>query len=268
MTRQDRADAVDQEMAVRLLPDATLEALGRWWNANKTRFADGTPGAHTASYAPSRWTQITPWPSALAPHSCTVDAGVSREQVAAIVADALRREALREALVATYVWGKGKRGSPGGSGPVTLNKILAAGHLLDEGLADAVTALSEHGAVAAYAGLRGQIPEFGASFFTKFLYFVGKTVKPANGPEPLILDRVLARRLRFLAASVGQETGDDPDGSIAAWVWRDRDWSPHRYKVYLTFMHRAARQVAATSGWPSSASPDLLEYAWFSGAWK
>lgn len=30
MSRQDRADAVDREMAARLLPDATLQALGRW----------------------------------------------------------------------------------------------------------------------------------------------------------------------------------------------------------------------------------------------
>ncbi|MFF8946686.1 hypothetical protein ACF1A5_31400 [Streptomyces sp. NPDC014864] len=91
--RQDRADAVDQEMAVRLLPDAALDALGRWWNANKTRFADGTPGTHTAPYTPSRWAQIMPWPQALAPLSRTGDARVSRAQVASIVADTLRREA-------------------------------------------------------------------------------------------------------------------------------------------------------------------------------
>jgi hypothetical protein len=33
------------------------------------------------------------------------------------------------ALVAVYVWGKGKRGSPGGSGPATLQTILAADDL-------------------------------------------------------------------------------------------------------------------------------------------
>ncbi|MGV9565014.1 8-oxoguanine DNA glycosylase OGG fold protein [Streptomyces sp. NPDC003480] len=108
-----------------------------------------------------------------------------------IVANTPARETLREALVATYVWGKGKSGSPAGSGPTTLHKILAAEDLLDEALDDAVTVLSRHGAVASYEGLRGRIPGFGPSFFTKFLYFAGKTVKPANGPEPLILDRVL-----------------------------------------------------------------------------
>ncbi|MFE9679736.1 hypothetical protein ACFYO5_37475 [Streptomyces sp. NPDC006259] len=58
------------------------------------------------------------------------------------VADALRREAFQEALVATYVWGKGKRGAPGGSGPATLHKLLAFDGL-DTALA---TALREHGA--------------------------------------------------------------------------------------------------------------------------
>ncbi|WP_425264300.1 hypothetical protein [Streptomyces bungoensis] len=79
--------------------------------------------------------------------------------------------------------------------------------------------------------------------------------------------RVLARRLRFLAQAVGRETGHDPDGSIARWVCRDRNWSPHRYAVYLSFMHAAAHQTASTDGWPSDASPDLLEYALFSTGW-
>ncbi|MFJ5534945.1 tetratricopeptide repeat protein [Streptomyces sp. NPDC093261] len=54
------------------------------------------------------------------------DARVSRAQVTSMVANTPARETLREALVATYVWGKGKSGSPGGSGPTTLHKILAA----------------------------------------------------------------------------------------------------------------------------------------------
>ncbi|MEU2552325.1 hypothetical protein ABZ589_11620 [Streptomyces sp. NPDC013313] len=50
---------------------------------------------------------------------------------------------------------------------------------------------------------------------SKFLYFAGETVPPANGPGALILDRVLARRMRSLAAAVGRDTGHDPDGSVA-----------------------------------------------------
>ncbi|MER6537036.1 hypothetical protein ABT215_25215 [Streptomyces sp900105755] len=119
------------------------------------------PGATGAASQPG----ITPWPSALAPHSFTGDARVSRAQVTSMVANTLARETLREALVATYVWGKGKSGSPGGSGPTTLHKILAA-------------------------------------------------------------EDLPARRLRSLAQAVGRETGHDPDGAVAAWVWKTRTGRP------------------------------------------
>ncbi|MEW2326100.1 hypothetical protein AB0926_34390 [Streptomyces griseoincarnatus] len=265
--RQDRADAVDREMAACLLPGAVVRALGRWWETNAAVYADGTPGAHTIRYTPGRWGQITPWPKALAPTSAGGDAAVSRAEVASAVADALRREAFREALVATYVWGKGKRGTPGGSGPSTLNKILAFDGL-DAPLAAAVTALHECGAPQAYAALQGRVPGLGPAFFTKFLYFTGIAMPPAGGPRPLILDRVLSRRLRQLAAAVGRESGHDVDGSIAAWVWSDGNWSPHRYRVYLSFMHAAAGQLAADDSWPSGAAPDLLECALFTTAWE
>ncbi|MFK0025691.1 hypothetical protein [Streptomyces sp. NPDC090798] len=265
--RQDRADAMDREMAARLLPDAVVRALGRWWETNASAYADGTPGAHSVRYTPSRWAQITPWPEALAPTSAGGDAAVSRAEVASAVADALRREAFREALVATYVWGKGKRGTPGGSGPATLHTILAFDGL-DAALATAVTALREHGSPQAYAALHRQVPGLGPSFFTKFLYFTGIAIPPAHGPQPLILDRVLSRRLRQLAAAVGRESGHDVDGSIAAWVWSDGNWSPHRYEVYLSFVHAAASQLAASDRWPSGTAPDLLEYALFTTAWE
>ncbi|MFD7205776.1 hypothetical protein [Streptomyces sp. NPDC059893] len=54
---------------------------------------------------------------------------------------------------------------------------------------------------------------------------------------------------------------------MASWVWRDGNWSPHRYAVYLSFMQAAADQATATCTWPSNASPDLLEYALFSSSW-
>ncbi|MFC8360828.1 hypothetical protein ACFUIY_13250 [Streptomyces griseorubiginosus] len=266
MSRQDRADAVDREMAARLLPGAALHVLGRWWSENAARFTDGTPGAHTVRYTPGRWAHIAPWPSALASPSRSGDAHISRAKVTSVVAGALRREAYREALVATYVWGKGKRGSPSGSGPASLHRILTA-EGLDAALAHSVTTLSKHSAQAAYAGLQGRVPGLGPSFYTKWLYFVGRTVPAATGPRPLVLDRVLARHLRSWAQEIGRETGHDVDGSIADWVWRDSNWSPHRYAVYLSFMQAAAHQVAATGNWPSHASPDLLEYALFSASW-
>ncbi|MFE6129178.1 hypothetical protein ACFQ6Q_13045 [Streptomyces sp. NPDC056437] len=265
--RQERADAVDREMAAHLLPDPVVRALGRWWETNASAYADGTPGAHTVRYTPSRWAQITPWPKALAPTSADGDAAVSRAEVASAVADALQRDAFREALVATYVWGKGKRGTRGGSGPSTLHKILAFDGL-DGALAAAVTALHEHGAPQAYAALQGQVPGLGPAFLTKFLYFTGIAVPPAHGPRPLILDRMLSRRLRWMAAAVGRESSHDLDGSIAAWIWSDSNWTPHRYQVYLSFMHAAANQLAAGDNWPSGAPPDLLECALFTTSWE
>ncbi|MFF8431685.1 hypothetical protein ACF07Y_42460 [Streptomyces sp. NPDC016566] len=267
MNRQDRANAVDDEMATRLLPGPMVRTLGRWWAANASAYADGTPGAHTVRYTPRRWAQITPWPKVLAPTSAGGDAAVSRAEVTSAVTDALQREAFREALVATYVWGKGKRGTPGGSGPATLHKILAFDNL-DTALAAAVTALREHGAPQAYAALKGQAPGLGPAFFTKFLYFAGLALEPVPGMRPLILDQVLARRLRQMAAAVGRESGHDPDGSIAAWVWSDGNWTPHRYRVYISFMHAAADQLAAHEGWPSGAAPDLLECALFTTGWE
>ncbi|MFK0173516.1 hypothetical protein ACIQU5_32515 [Streptomyces sp. NPDC090306] len=249
-------------MATRLLSDEVAWALRLWWEANASTYADGTPGAHTVRYTPGRWAQITPWPSALEPASAEGDAVVSRAEVGTAVSDALRREAFTEALVATYVWGKGKRGTPGGSGPSALHKILALDRL-ELVLADAVTALCEHGATAAYAALQGQVPGLGPAFFTKFLYFTGMALPGVPGMRPLILDRVLARRLRWMAAAVGRESKYDPDGSIAAWVWSDGNWTPHRYGVYLAFMHAAANQLSAMEGWPSDSAPDLLECALF-----
>jgi hypothetical protein len=254
-------------MAARLLPDAVVRALGHWWKVNASAYADGTPGAHTIRYTPSRWAQIAPWPKALAPTSADGDAAVSRAEVASAVAHALRRAAFREALVATYVWGKGKRGTPGGSGPATLQKILAFNGL-DAALATAVTALREHGAPQAYAALQGQVPGLGPAFFTKFLYFTGIALPPVHGVRPLILDRVLSSRLRWMAVAVGRESGHDVDGSVAAWVWSDGNWSPHRYQVYLSFMHAAAGQLAAGDSWPSGAPPDLLECALFTTSWE
>lgn len=55
--------------------------------------------------------------------------------------------------------------------------------------------------------------------------------------------------MRPLAAAVGRETGHGPDGSVATWVWRDQDRSPHRYQVHLSYLHAAAPpQAASTDG--------------------
>ncbi|MFJ3640080.1 hypothetical protein ACIPRD_10040 [Streptomyces sp. NPDC090108] len=264
--RQSRADAVDGEMAARGLPEEVVAALVHWWSENAGRYPDATPGAHTVHYTPARWAEITPWPAALASRSSAGDAEISRALVASAVADALGREAYTEALVATYVWGKGKSGTPAGSGPTTLKNILAADDL-ENVLAKAVAALREDDARRAYEVLLLPSNGLGPSFFTKFLYFAGQAVPTGQGPQPLVLDQVLARRMRGLAAQVGKDTGYDPDGSVAAWVWSDGGWSPHRYEVYLSFLQAAARQLSKVGGWPPDAGADLLECALFTTRW-
>ncbi|MGW3942840.1 8-oxoguanine DNA glycosylase OGG fold protein [Streptomyces phaeochromogenes] len=51
-------------------------------------------------------------------------------------------------------------------------------------------------------------------------------------------------------------------------MWSDGNWSSYRYEVYLSFMHAAALQLAASDGWPSGAAPDLLERALFNTVWR
>ncbi|MFE0351821.1 8-oxoguanine DNA glycosylase OGG fold protein [Streptomyces griseoluteus] len=265
--RQSRADAVDMEMAARGLPEQGVAALTRWSSENASRYPDARPGAHTVRYTPSRWAQVGPWPAMLASRSGPGDAAVSRAQVASAVADALAREAFTKALVATHVWGKGKSGTRAGSGPATLEKILASDDL-GKVLAEAVAALRVDGARQAYEVLLRSANGLGPSFFTKFLYFAGQAVPPGCGMRPLILDRVLAERMRTVAAQVGRDTGHDPDGSVAAWVWADGGWSPHRYEVYLSFMQAAAEQLRTSDGWPPDAAADLQECALFTTRWS
>ncbi|MEV5781231.1 hypothetical protein AB0L42_09410 [Streptomyces sp. NPDC052287] len=170
------------------------------------------------------------------------------------------------------MWGKGKRGTPGGSGAATLEKILATGGL-PAVLAGAVTSLDRGGARLAYATLRGQIAGPAPSFFTKFLYFAGQAVPPGHGLRPLILDRVLSQRIRAVAARVGRDSGHDPDGTVAAWVWADGDWSPDPYEAYLSFMqvalalaeaaqaHRAGRAGHGQARPPSTAEGRIWQPA-------
>nr|WP_225828244.1 hypothetical protein [Streptomyces sp. TML10] len=72
----------------------------------------------------------------------------------------------------------------------------------------------------------------------------------------------------LMAAAVGRESGHNVDDSVAAWLWSDGRWSPHRYQVYLSFMHAACGQLAAGGVWPSGVAPDLLECALFTTSWE
>ncbi len=272
MSRQDRIDAVDEEMFRTLLPESARADLAAWWSANREQYRDG-PGAHSIRYAPARWSSVSPWPVLLADRSRTGDAYVTRAEVVRSVEDALAREAWREALVATFVWGKGKSGSPKGAGPSVLAEEILQSPVLDEALTSAVTELRTSGPVAAYELLdRASVKQLGPAFFTKFLYFVDQAAAETTGVRALILDRNIAGVLRARASAVGRELGLDPDESLAVRAWGDQRsgrWTSHRYGVYLAWMEAANRQLAAAGpGWPAWAGPDLLELALFGKAWQ
>jgi hypothetical protein len=161
-------------------------------------------------------------------------------------------------LGASYAWGYG----PNGLGPTRLKRILH-GHngtpapdplAIQERLAEAVRLLEDKGAVAAYTFLRDERPltHWGPAFFTKFLYVVGH-VLDVKGDEPLILDKVLARRMRWFWRR------RLPLQQAAAFErsWATYRWHPYRYHVYLAFLRAATEQLAGTS--PTLWSPDLVE---------
>ncbi|MEU9213848.1 hypothetical protein AB0D27_39630 [Streptomyces sp. NPDC048415] len=87
-----------------------------------------------------------------------------------------------------------------------------------------------------------------------------------KGLRPLILDSALAGVLRRHATKIGVMAGYEWAAPIADRIWRDSNWTSHRYHVYLQWMYAASEQLTAASiEWP--AAPDVLELALFSAAW-
>lgn len=166
-----------------------------------------------------------------------------------------------ETLVASYVWGQGDIGY----GAHRLGEILRPAPV-EAVLTQAIALLATDGAVAGYRRLSGSTAGLGPAFFTKFLYFAGGAVVDAPGLRPLILDQRIARVLRAYTTRLGEEIGLEEPAELAAWLWSGGGWTPHRYDVYLRWVHGATGQLAGSTQWP--LAPDLLELALFSGAWN
>lgn len=261
MSRQDLADALDAELAVRPLPVSAVHAIRGWLAGAGSRYATGT-GTHAVMYVPAHWSGITPWPIRLLERSQASGAAISRSEVVTIAREAVRGGAWAEALVASYVWGQGRNGY----GPHRLREILAKPNTSDA-LAKAGAALREEGAAAAYRGLYGEVRGFGPAFITKLLYFLDRAIDAPVGPRALILDQRVARVVRIHATRLGVELGLPSAADVAAWIWSDGGWTPHRYGIYLHWATAAAEQLVSCGiGWPE-ASPDLLELALFDGVW-
>ncbi|MEU2627363.1 hypothetical protein [Kitasatospora sp. NPDC007106] len=262
-SKQAAADRLDAAMRQALLPADARARLGAWAAGDGAAFAGAAgSGVHGVDCVPAHWAGIGPWPEVLGSRGSTTAVPVSRAQVREAVGSALDGERWEEALVVPYVWGRGKRPW---RGPAVL-----AGILVHPGtgaaLAGAVQALTSEGAVAAYRRLDGAVPGLGPAFFTKFLHFAGLARADAvPGPLPLILDSRVAAALRALAVPVGLAAGVPGTAAVARWTWSAGGWTPHRYRVYLEWMHAAAAQLAAACpAWPAGR-PDLLELALFRG---
>ncbi|MFB6955777.1 hypothetical protein ACFCYB_01765 [Streptomyces sp. NPDC056309] len=248
-------------MLAQLLPEDAVQSLGRWLSASDRgqRYKDGS-GPHTIAYRPSSWTAVNPWPNALADRAAVASASVSRADVVATVRAAGQSQSWAEAFVATQVWGYGLTGY----GPHRTGQVLAQSGA-EEAFAEAVSLLIAEGASAAYERLR-VLDGLGPAFLTKFLYFAGQALPEVKGLRPLILDSVLAGVLRRHATKIGIAAGYEWSAAIANRIWRDSNWTSHRYEMYLQWMHAACEQLTVTvTDWP--AAPDVLELALFSAAW-
>ncbi|MEV6474920.1 hypothetical protein [Streptomyces sp. NPDC051657] len=233
--------------------------LGAWLAGDGAPNANGT-GAHAVRYIPASWAGIQPWPSALVERVGGKPIALSRAQVLAVARTGAAASSWTETLIASYVWGQGVNGY----GAHRLGKILRPAPV-EEVLAQTVAVLAADGAVAGYRRLSGAIAGLGPAFFTKFLYFAGGAVADIPGPRPLILDQRIARVLRAYTTRLGEETGLEEPVELAAWLWSDGGWTPHRYDTYLRWTHRATEQMAEATHWP--LTPDLMELALFSGVW-
>ncbi|MGW3931390.1 8-oxoguanine DNA glycosylase OGG fold protein [Streptomyces microflavus] len=246
-------------MIERPLPSAAVGQLGAWLAGDGAPYADGT-GEHAVRYIPGSWAGIRPWPSGLAEQAERKPTSLSRAQVLAVARTGAATASWTETLIASYVWGQGDNGY----GAYRLGEILRPAPV-ETVLAQAVALLATDGAVAGYSRLSGAIAGLGPAFFTKFLYFAGGAVVDAPGPRPLILDQRRARALRAYTTRLGEEIQLEEPAKLAAWLWSDGGWTPHRYSVYLRWTHGATGQLAGATHWP--LAPDLLELALFSGAW-
>ncbi|MEU0196898.1 MULTISPECIES: hypothetical protein [unclassified Streptomyces] len=258
---QSLADKLDATMLAQLLPEDAVKSLGSWLTDPERgrRYGNGS-GAHTIPYSPPCWVAVGPWPRTFADRVAVASASVSRADVVAAVRAAGESQSWAEAFVATQVWGYGLKGY----GPHRTGRVLARPGA-QEAFAEAVSLLAGEGAVAAYERLQ-VLDGLGPAFLTKFLYFAGQALPEVKGPRPLILDKVLAGVLRRHATKVGAAAGYEWAAAIANRIWCDGDWTSHRYRIYLQWMHASSEQLsAAIADWP--ATPDVLELALFSAAW-
>jgi hypothetical protein len=141
-------------------------------------------------------------------------------------------------LLAAYIWGTGDSGFLVGRRARVFTKTPIA--VVGERLVAAAAVMEQDGPVAAYDRLLARQPlhikYLGPAFFTKFLYFAAGQ-SSSICPQPLILDRIVARALTNHHGMPLRGTG----------------WSSTDYSRYLNLAADLARQAGK--------SPDAVEMA-------
>ncbi|UOX89345.1 hypothetical protein MUY14_01490 [Amycolatopsis sp. FBCC-B4732] len=194
---------------------------------------------------PQRWAARLPpgaWPEDFA-----LDGEVRRADVFAL-ADrwrALDVPAL-QFTAGVLAWGHGIRGY----GPHRTSRVLeqpGAAERLEAALAGLRADVTPDVLLDSYErfGTTAKVRGLGAAFFTKLLYFAGYR-RGEGGVQPLILDRVVARRL--------------PEEAGPAWKYTTAWWSS-TWSDYLRWAAEQARRPEYGN------EPDRVEMALFTGAW-
>lgn len=204
------------------------------------------PGETAIPVDAPRWRDALPagtWPDGFA------DSGKATRADVFAIAGRWRDGAVPATQLATaaLAWGFGVRGY----GPFRTGRVLAqdpagtrfAGALAnlraDEVTPDAL--VDAYGRFHTSHRMRG----LGPAFFTKILYFAGYR-RDRSGPQPLILDSVVARRL----------PEDAGPARKYAHGWTSSTW--HAYLLWAE--NEAARPVFANQ-------PDHVEISLFTGSW-
>ena len=139
----------------------------------------------------------------------------------------------RRILIASLMWGYGTGGLRF-RGMVDIAALLADGSL-NERLIRCHDGLGQGDVRSAYSALT-EIRGIGSAFFTKFLYFLGRSLD-ADPEYPLILDTRVAESLAWLTGY--REL-------VAAESYRPMN-DPESYAAYVATMHRWARHLRTTA---------------------
>lgn len=160
----------------------------------------------------------------------SASAGLTREAIFSLdSADSATGR--RRTVIAALMWGYGTNGLRYPTRVPDIVNLLASSDF-DERVDRCVAHLAEGDIATAYTDL-SNLRGIGASYFTKFLYFLGR---PVTTEFPLIMDTLVARSLAAL-------TGFSRLATVSFWPRVDAS----SYVRYVTTMHKWAQSLDTTA---------------------